>query len=309
MGETDNPLKQLVESNIADFAEWLLGAEVRAVQPLNTELTGHAVRTDQLYRVVLASGRALKLHLEFQGLRTHEPMPLRMLDYMARLVRIDADLDLHSAVLYLGRGAGARDEGIHQVLGVTGQPVMIWRYQVIRLWQMQAEELLALQRPALLLLVGQMRIDSPNEVWPAVVANLKSISDDAMRQRLFTSLLALVEDQEWIEMLEKFVEEDDLPFDSPFLRRIREKARAEAITEGVLLSRREDILEVILWRFDPPASAYQQIQQMLARINDPTVLASLHKTAVQASEFAQVQEAFHAVIGSDTTQGVSETKL
>jgi hypothetical protein len=141
-----------------------------------------------------------------------------------------------------------------------------------------------------------------------------------MRQRLFTSLLALVEDQEWIEMLEKFVEEDDLPFDSPFLRRIPERARAEAMAEGlaegraegwaegVLLSRRQDVLDVILWRFDPPASLYQQIQQMLAQINDPAVLASLHKTAVQADDFAQVQAAFRAVMGSDTIQGVGETK-
>ena len=38
---------------------------------------------------------------------------------------------------------------------------LAWRYRVIRLWLMPAEELLALGRPALLTLIGQTRIAEP----------------------------------------------------------------------------------------------------------------------------------------------------
>ncbi|CAN5864861.1 hypothetical protein BH10CHL1_BH10CHL1_29940 [soil metagenome] len=47
-------------------------------------------------------------------------MPLRMLDYMAHLVKINPGLDLHSVVFYVGKGAGADDEGKHQIEGADG---------------------------------------------------------------------------------------------------------------------------------------------------------------------------------------------
>src|SRR5262245_12560997 len=116
MAATDDPLKLLVESSILDFAAWLLNAEVIEAHTLNSELPGQSRRVDQLYRVKLATQRLVKLHIEFQGPTSHEPVPLRMLDYMSRHVRADPDLDLQSVVLYVGLGAGAADSGKHEVL-------------------------------------------------------------------------------------------------------------------------------------------------------------------------------------------------
>jgi predicted transposase YdaD len=180
MADTDSPLKQLVESCILDFAAWLLNAEVQEAHAVNVELTGRSVRVDQLYRVALVNRRDVLLHIEFQGVNSHEPMPLRMLDYMARLVRLDTELDLCSVVIYVGRGAGANDTGEHQINSADDRPSLTWRYQVIRLWQMRAEELLALQRPALLPLVGQTQIDNPGVIIPEVVSTLKTVSDAAL---------------------------------------------------------------------------------------------------------------------------------
>ena len=89
--------------------------------------------------MTLANDRELLLHLEFQGRRSHELMQWRMLEYMPRLARLHR-LDLESVVMYVGRGAGADDTGIYQVNGLDGMPVLAWRYRVIRLWQMPAEE-------------------------------------------------------------------------------------------------------------------------------------------------------------------------
>ena len=49
MAQTDSPLKDLVESNIHDFAAWLPNAEIRFVQTINIEFTGQDARVDRLF--------------------------------------------------------------------------------------------------------------------------------------------------------------------------------------------------------------------------------------------------------------------
>ena len=85
MAATDHPLKRLVSLFIDDFAAWLLNCPVRETQPLNVELPADILATDQVFRVTLADGRDLVLHIEFQGRRSHPPIPWRMLEYMPRL--------------------------------------------------------------------------------------------------------------------------------------------------------------------------------------------------------------------------------
>jgi predicted transposase YdaD len=67
MAATDHPLKRLVSLFIHDFAAWLLHSPVRAARPLNVELPANTIATDQVFRVTLADGRDLVLHIEFQG--------------------------------------------------------------------------------------------------------------------------------------------------------------------------------------------------------------------------------------------------
>jgi hypothetical protein len=52
------------------------------------------------------------------------------------------------------------------------------------------------------------------------------------------------------------VEREELLLDTPFMRHMRE----EATREGVLTSRRQSILDVLRFRFDPPVSVYQQLE-------------------------------------------------
>lgn len=85
MAATDHPLKRLVSTCITEFASWLLSTPVHAVRPLNVELPADLLTTDQVFQVTLDDGRALVLHIEFQGRRSQPPMPWRMLEYMPRL--------------------------------------------------------------------------------------------------------------------------------------------------------------------------------------------------------------------------------
>jgi hypothetical protein len=97
-----------------------------------------------------------------------------------------------SAVLYVGRGAGLDGTGNYQLTGPDGAVTLSWHYQVVHLWAMQAEKLVAVGRPALLALVGQTHIEAPEALLPQVVAYIRNVSDVEMRGRLLTALVALI---------------------------------------------------------------------------------------------------------------------
>ena len=282
MASTDSPLKRLVSTFITDFAAWLLKAQVREARPLNIELPGETLAVDQVFRVVLADGRQVILHIEFQGRRSHPPMPWRMLEYISRLAETYR-LELLSVVFYVGRGAGADDTGHHQVQSPTGSVTLLWQYEVIRLWQMPAEDLLALDSPALLALVGQTQVTQPEVVFPAVVARLRQEPDRERQRQLLTALLALITEEEWIYMVERALElEDELMAESPFLRRIQERAR----TAGSLTAWQRAILETLAVRFTFPEAVRDSVEQRLTTITTEAQLATLHTVAVQSAQLA-----------------------
>src|SRR5215510_6096428 len=215
-------------------------------------------------------------------------MEWRMLEYIARLAHTHR-LELWSVVIYVGRGAGTGDTGSYQVNGLDGTPTLAWRYRVIRLWQMRAEELLALGRPALLALIGQTQIETPEVVLPDVVARLQNVPDPERRGRLLAALTALIPEEEIIAMVERLIDREELLLDTPFLRRIREEGRAEGRAEAVLAARRSSLLDVLVVRFDPPVSVYQQIERQLGTITDEAQLAQLLVAAVRAESVADFQ--------------------
>jgi predicted transposase YdaD len=225
-------------TGILDFAAWLLGTVVQTARPVQSELPGTTVAVDQVFQVTLANDRELLLHLEFQGRRSHEPMPWRMLEYMTRLANRHR-LDLESVVLYLGRGAGADDTGLYQVNGLDGTPVLAWRYRVVRLWQMRAEDLMATGQVAPLALLGQTQIAQPEVLLPAVVTRIRRVADEALRGHILSALLALLPEEEMVSMVERLLEEDEWLLELPYLRRIRAESYAEGRREGEAEGRRE----------------------------------------------------------------------
>jgi hypothetical protein len=209
-------------------------------------------------------------------------MQWRMLEYMARLASTH-HLDVWSAVLYVGRGAGIDDTGNYQLTGPDGAVTLSWHYQVVRLWTMPAEELVAVGRPALLALIGQTHIEAPEVLLPQVVTHMRSVSNIEMRGRLLTALVALISQEEMIAMVERLLEEDGLLLDTPYLRRMR--------AEGALMARRQSILDALRLRFDPPISVYQQLEQYLGTITDETQLKKLFAVAVRGENLADFQAA------------------
>jgi predicted transposase YdaD len=316
MPETDNPLKVLVRDFAPDFAAWLLNVEPEAVQSvraLNIELPAGAVRSDTVFYVTLTDGREVLLHIEFQGERSERPMPWRMLDYLGKIAERELDyrhlarVPLCAAVLYVGDGAGVHDTGDYRIGCADGGLTLAWRYRVIRLWQMRAEELLALGRPALLTLIGQTRIEEPARVVPQAVAAIGQVADDEERAGLFAAFTSLLRDEEVIEMAERLMEAMDrgLLMDTPFLRRIRTeseargetrgeaKGRTEGRTEGRIEELRQIILDVLATRLEPSLAAYRRIEARVAAINEIERLRSLVQAAVSAANTVE----FERVLG------------
>ncbi len=284
MAQTDSSLKDLVESSIYDFAAWLLGIEVSFVQPINVEFTGQDARVDRLFQVTLASGNQCMLHIEFQGRSTKEPIRLRVLDYLTRIVRTYPDIQLHSVVFYVGHGVGAKDMGEHQIFGLDGKVTLRWHYQVIHLWKIKAEELLALNRPALLGIIGQTQIDQPEVIIPQVVEQIKGIRNVDMQSRVLTNLIALLDDQEIIAMIKSMAKEEGLLMNTPFLREIRTDAR------------RDDVLNAIAWRYDPPLSVYHQLERTLDEIKNENAFTELLKAVIQSADFVDFQKILNQII-------------
>jgi len=297
MAETDNPLKRLFSDFSTDFAIWLLGEEVSSVRPTNIALlpSEEEIRADEIFDVTLTDGRILNLHIDFQGIRSHRPMPWRVLDYISRIAET-YHRDVCSVVIYVGNGAGSDDKGRHQIKCSDGKVILSWRYRVIHLWKMKAEKLLKLNRPALLALIGQTQIDNPKKVLPQVVKRLRTVADDEMRGRLFTALLALINDQEMIDMIERMIARDNLLLDTPYIRRWREEGFQDGLEEGreegfdkglkkgSLIARRRSLLEVLASRFEPPFPLYQEIEEGLSSITNERKLKTLLTTAIQSED-------------------------
>jgi len=292
MAATDSPLKRLITTFINDFAEWLLKSEVAFVTPQNIELHAHSdpIRADQIFTVKLADGRSVILHIEFQGRRSDVPMPLRELDSLSRLALKFRDLEIYSVVFYVGNSAGRHDTGSHEIKNPTGGLTLSWQYKVIRLWKMNAQELIDVGKPALLGLIGQTQITEPEVLLPKVVSMVKTVPDAEMQKRLLSETMLLINDEEILTMLENLIEADEVLEETPLMRRLRTQGYEEGVEKGGLNKSRHDILKIVGLRFKPQSSLYQQIEQQLALITNGTMLDILLTTAVRCETITDFQK-------------------
>jgi predicted transposase YdaD len=268
----------------------------------------------------VANGQVAILHIEFQGRNSHKPMPLRQLEYLVRLTNEYRKFAVHSVVIYVGEGAGKDDMGSHAFYRLDGKAVISWYYDVIRLWEMTTEELLALNKPALLGFLGQTKTKNPTVELPLVVARLGQIEDAEKRGRITAALLDLIPDKELLAMIEKLLVEDELFTDTPYMQLLRERyeekrriGHKEGLQEGLknlqesiemsrkeaaLTIRQKDILQILRARFAPPAAVSVQLEAILAKLTDEEALQALLITASLTESLA----AFQTALAQQTAQ-------
>ncbi len=240
MAKTDHPLKRVVALTPEAIAAWLLGVEVIRVTTRKDELSAPAeqVDADLVLFVTLADGREIILHIEFQALGSRIPMPLRMLDYDVRIALEYRNIPIFSVVIYLG-GAGANDTGYHTLTDHTGQAHIAWQYGVVHLWQMTAEELLAVDKPTLAVLIGQTRITHPERNLREAIRRINESTSGELRERLLTEFFLLCTDKEIAAMASKLYKQDyGLP-DPPILDIWREEGIEIGLERGLQQGRAE----------------------------------------------------------------------
>ncbi|WP_165774766.1 DUF4351 domain-containing protein [Candidatus Viridilinea mediisalina] len=166
-------------------------------------------------------------------------MPIRMLDYQTRLAMIYRDRPTYSVVWYVG-GVGARDEGQHERTDLERHTYLAWRYRVIRLWQLDGEALLALQRPALLALIGQTRLRDPKPILTQAVRQIIASTSGERQAQLLAEFLLLCTDKEISAMAEQIIRYDryGIP-ESPLISKWREEGRIEGKEEGRIEGKEE----------------------------------------------------------------------
>lgn len=306
MNKTDSPLKRLVQMAPLDFAEWILGTEVKSVTTANIELqpNPNPAYTDLVFWVTIDGGKTrLLLHIEFQGESSKRPMRFRVLDYVVGFADKERATRIHSVVFYVGEKTNITDTGHHQVMGIGERVTLAWQYDVIRLWDLDPMVLLAENRPALLPLLGQAKLERPDEIMPLVYEAIKSVPNEELQHNLLIELLALLQDEEVIQMIETMITQDEWVFDSPYLRRWRQRVE-DARVEGLRKvdeerrkaseRQRQNILHMVALRYNPHVQEHKDLQDILEKIIDDAKFRMICEAIISVEDFhqfyAKVQE-------------------
>ncbi|MEM7532782.1 MAG: hypothetical protein AAF639_11445 [Chloroflexota bacterium] len=299
MNKTDSPLKRLVQIAPQDFAEWLLKKKVITITPATIELqpNPNATYADLVFWVTVEPDEEddektpykVLLHIEFQGESSKRPMRFRVLDYIVGFADQERGSRIHSVIFYIGEKTNVKDTGHHQVRGIGKRVTLAWQYDIIRLWTLNPQELLDEGRPVLLPLLGQANLKQPQEIIPQVYQAIRSVPEKETQHLLLLELMALLQDEEIIHMIETMIEQDEWVLDTPYLRRWRRQIE-EAREEGLNVARearRQDILKLTLWRYNPHAKDYLQLQTFLTSIMADTKLKDIFDAIMDIEDFKQ----------------------
>ncbi|MFN6465327.1 MAG: Rpn family recombination-promoting nuclease/putative transposase [Nostoc sp. DedVER02] len=224
----DNVCRYLSEQYPENFATWLLGKTPADVKDLKTELSVEPVRADC---IILLNPQEEILHLEFQVTPVSvPPMPIRMLDYYARLRRQYSFYPIEQVVIYL-KETSSNTVFIEQFTDTN----TVHRFRAIRIWEQDPTSLLA--SVGLLPLAVLARTDSPESLLSQVAAQVDMIEEPSQQRNISacTQLLAgLKYDNNLITSLLR----EELMQESVVYQRI--------IRQGIEQGRREEALSVVM---------------------------------------------------------------
>lgn len=235
----DNVCKYLAERFPGAMGRWLLGLDLPLVSLPPTELIPAPIRADSL--ICLHSTTHI-LHLEFQ---THpDPeMPVRMLDYAVRLYRKYPGVRLHQVVVYLRQTSSPQ---VYQ--GCFEQANTVHRFQVVRLWEVDAERLLG--EEGLLPWVVLAEPEGGERRLRQVRERLERISDRQLRAELgaATAVLAgLALDRGVIQQILGDVDMKE----SVIYQAWRQEALQEGLEQGRLVEARRIARQLLHMGMDP----------------------------------------------------------
>ncbi len=293
MFDVDRTLKMFADRYATEYIRWLRGPAAQPLEKLKVELPAGTRYADLVYRLrEEGTEQHYIFHLEFQAQRSKEPMGLRMLDYDSRLLIVHK-LPVCSTVVYLMPEADAGDRGELRVRCPGGEEVLVYRYDVRRLWEIQRDELVG--SVGLYPLLGLTRLEgTEEEALQAIVREINCIREPDLRADAlfgFKTLSALIHPK---ELLDRLVRKETL-MESPVLQEIYQEAlvegRVEGRVEGQIEGRRSTLLDVLLTRFGLSHRAVRRLERRIGQIESLAVLQRLTVEALRVEtvdEFEQV---------------------
>ncbi|MDF5709810.1 MAG: DUF4351 domain-containing protein [Nostoc sp. S4] len=228
----DNVCRYLSEQYPESFATWLLDKTPADVKDLKTELSVEPVRADC---IILLLPQQEILHLEFQvAPASVPPMPIRMLDYYARLRRQYNFYPIEQVIIYL-KQTTSEAVFIEQFTDTN----TVHRFRAIRIWEQDPAPLLA--SVGLLPLAVLARTDFPELLLEQVAARVDMIEEPSQQRNISacTHLLAgLKYDNNLISSLLR----EELMQESVVYQRIIR----QGIEQGIEQGRKQEALSVVV---------------------------------------------------------------
>ncbi len=284
MGDWDKSLKTLVAGCPQAFAELILRqSDMKVTSMLPTDLKGYDLETDSLLAVEPREGKEIILLVEFQSSNDKE-MGDRLLDYSARIKKKYARPVL-ACVIFL-RKDGIVPEPPLIWESFDGKNILTFNYICIKLWELNAEDLLAFNQPALLPLTLMTKGGAHRTMVERVFEGLLEygLKDLLPASNLLAGLVLDKNDLEWLQR--RFQQMNDILKQSPAYRWMTDDARAEGLEQGreqgleqgrekALEQFRAAIIEIVTGRFPHVLSLAQQV------VRDVTSVERLQHTVVK----------------------------
>ena len=287
-----------------DMLHLILGtADFEIMEHLDIELPAVEVRRMDSLTKIRLEGKPTLIHREYQ-LQDSYPISIarRIAGYRGQCYQ-QTELPILSYVIYFRPPAGRRDPGgFFQNVNIPGQR-FISEYEVIRLYELEGEPLLAARPPGLMPFLPLMQppagVDNVTWLQQCVETTRQLPLDTATIDNLLMSLGIfgnLAYDQETVCTI---ISEEDMRQSSIFqrlmeqpLEEARQKALQEGIQKGRALGVRENALDNLLEVLD--ARFHEQdvvlYTPIFEAITDVQLLRQLHHTALRVPTFDDVMQ-------------------
>jgi predicted transposase YdaD len=310
-GEYDLFTKSIIRESGKDVVTWLTGLTPLEVEPVRTELVVAEARlSDEILRVRLPGNPQGRFFLHIEAQTAGDPdMPRRMREYWTRAERIlleqakrdekeeeVVEVRLSSFVIYLNRRRYIHDPGETSYADDLGTECL-FRYRVIRVWELDPRTVYRLTYPGLVPLAPLMKTADPVKTMVESEEIIRAWNPELVSdQRKANLRLALavysgmvIEDLNMVSELLKVDREwlEQSVLVQEWLRQGREQGIEQGIEKGLILARREDLLSVLNSRF---GAVDASLEAAVLRIEDPQRLRDLVARAVvvqSLEEFAR----------------------
>ena len=291
-----------------DMLHLILGtADFEIMEHLDIELPALEVRRMDSLTKIRLQGKPTLIHREYQ-LQDSYPVSIarRIAGYRGQCYQ-QTELPILSYVIYFRPPAGRRDPGgFFQNVDIPGQR-FISEYEVIRLYELEGEPLLAARPPGLMPFLPLMQppagVDNVTWLQQCVETTRQLPLDTATIDNLLMSLGIfgnLAYDQETVCTI---ISEEDMRQSSIFqrlmeqpLEEARQKALQEGIQEGIQKGRalgvRENALDTLLEVLDARFHKQDVVlyTPIFEAITDAQLLRRLLHTALRAPTFDDVMQ-------------------